>query len=378
MKDLIAPPDATILLVGDTKTGKTLLLTTWALYLFKHTGKKFRLYSSDAGSMPDLTQAAIDKGIIQLWRMRSRDPSGRHGLPTATCDKATQGYWPAAGLDPKTGLAPECVEMLAPTLSTYVMVSKAGGVVSEASAPELLQPGTCPITKELVLRENCKAIEKRSKPAPGFADVAGMGFDSVSSMADWCRSDMDTRAGNNELGGEKGNMATQLSDGISYGVGNRASVGFVQSRSQDWFYNVQQVALPAPAVLTALELRATDEGGVPVYGPKAAGRAKTSEIPSWVACCLGTVAVVNAAAGTTEYRLYLRSYKDPNNPADQALHLCGIRSMPGPGLPDYLTDGPHLAGQLPRLEKYNLGTFMDLLGEARKRAEAFIDGYLKK
>src|SRR3970040_884373 len=90
-------------LVGDTGTGKTTLLVTLAEYVYQKYGKVTRYYSIDPGGFGDLMYSLIVKGIVEVWRMRTRDVDGQLAMPTGTCALASRGYWPVER-DPLTGV----------------------------------------------------------------------------------------------------------------------------------------------------------------------------------------------------------------------------------------------------------------------------------
>ena len=78
------------LIFGDTGTGKSALAGTLAEYIFEKFGKITLYYSVDGGGFPTNVEALVNKGIIWLWKLRSR------GLAFETCARAAQGYWLSA------------------------------------------------------------------------------------------------------------------------------------------------------------------------------------------------------------------------------------------------------------------------------------------
>lgn len=362
MTDAIQTSSA-IGLVGDTGSGKTSLINTYAKWLWKRFHKVLRLYTADPGGYGDDVRASIDVGIIQVWRMLTRDPDGNRGLPMETCARATQGYWPIK-IDPKTGESAAAVDLVAPITLSFLMICPKGHPVRRAMAQTLLIPTACPTCKVMTNLQNCKEVQQSKVPTPGFEKVGGLAFDGMTSMSDWCLvSDMGKRAAENLLGGEKANILPQISGGMKFGQGNRAAVGFIQNRALEWAKNAISVqGMMAPPIFTFLEAKVTDERtDLPVYGPKIAGLARTTEVPSWIGNCLGTV--IWEGDNGPEHRLYLKGYRVPG---DNTLHLCKVRAWPRT-MPDYLVDDP----EKPPFNGFNLGIFMDTMeAESMKAAQA--------
>lgn len=340
-------------LVGDTGSGKTTLIGTYAKWLWKRFHKTLRLYTADPGGYGDSIRALVDVGIIEVWRMLTRDPDGALGLPMETCARATQGYWPIK-IDPRTGESANGVDLVAPISLTFTMICKKGHPVRRSMAQAMLIPTVCPTCKVLTSLKDCLRVDSAKTPTPGFEKVGALAFDGMTSMSDWCLvSDMGHRAAGNMLGGEKSNINAQVSGGMKFGQGNRAAVGFIQNRALEWAKNAISVqGMMAPPIFTFLEAKVTDEKtDLPVYGPKIAGLARTTEVPSWIGNCLGTV-IWEGDQGP-EHRLYLKGYRVPG---DHTLHLCKVRAWPRT-MPDYLRDDP----DKPPFNGFNLGNFMELM-----------------
>jgi len=277
------------LITGDTGTGKTSLLATLAEWVYEKHQKITRLIASDSGGWGDMMGALIDAGIVEVWKIRSRDPDGRNGLPVGTCALATQGHWPTI-IDKATGNSPVGVDLKSPAAVWWEMIcSKCSKPAKRTQTKGQLTPGPCKRCKTMTTTANCLRVDKVVVRDPAFAAVGAIVFDGITSLADWCLGDMNARAGRNDLGGEKGNMNTVHSSGLAFGTAGRGGYGFVQNRGQDWINNSLNIqGLVVPPHFTALELRATDEDAMPIYGPKLIGKAKTADIPSWVGNCLGT------------------------------------------------------------------------------------------
>lgn len=348
------------LLVGPSGSGKTSLIGTYAEYVYEKTGKITRYYAADPGGYGDKVQALIGMGIIQVWRIRTRDPDGSDGLPLETIERATQGYWPKV-VDPKTGDVERRVELIAPRDEFYEMLCKNGHLAKRAQTKAKLQgEATCETCKVKVTTENCLGINLNSAPNKGFENVGAYAFDGLTSFSNWCMQDMGARMSRNELGGEKAAINAIKSGLMTMGGTNRAGVGFVQGRAEGWIQNAIALKdLAAPPLFTALELMTSDDNNVPIYGPKIVGVAKTPDVPSWVGNCLGTC-IVETDKGR-EWRLYLEQY---TTKGDSTPHLCKNRAAPG-SMPQYLADAPGEEAFV----NFNLGNFFNLLEAALVKEE---------
>ena len=353
--------NAATLIVGDTGTGKTTLLATVAEYVWEKYQKITRYYTSDPGGFGDIMVALVRRGIVEVWRMRTRDPDGSRGLPIGTCSLATAGYWPVEVDAGDTGDCPPGVELMAPSEVVFELVCACGDSSRTAGSKEGFKVAKpCPSCKKQMNAQTAKGIIKVVKPRPEFAHVGALLFDGLTSMSDWCMDDLGARAGKNQLGGEGSSIAAIHSSGVVYGTPNRAAIGFAQNRAHEWPLNASAVSgLLVPPVFTALELRATDEGNMPIYGPKLAGRAKTADAPSWFGNCLG--ASLQEERGKTVHRLYLREYRDPGSSIP---HLCKTRALGGT-MPEYLQDEENDAPNT----QFHMGKFFDLLEAAQGKAD---------
>lgn len=355
-------------LVGDTGSGKTTLICTLAEYVYQRYGKITRYYSTDPGGFGDLMYSLIIKGIVQVWRMRTRDPNGKLGLPSGTCSLATRGYWPAKR-DPLTGHTDEGVALVPPYATLYTLVCPQGHPVrSSAVRPVQGPPIACPECKTPTSLANCRGVEQAQKPVGGFERVGCLAYDSGTAMADWAMVDVDARAGRDELGGEKGAIRTVHSSGEVFGTAGRAGVGFVQNRGQDWIYNAIAVpGLVVPPVFTFRKDRGEDQAGLPIHGPKLIGRAKTADIPGWLGNCFGVEGPGTSPSG--QHRLYLSQYKL----ADGVTNLVKHRAAAGL-MPEFLEDPPGATVERgDAYTQFNLGTALEMLLAAVEKTNARID-----
>lgn len=358
--------NSAVLIYGDSGTGKSSLLATAAEYAWSKWKKKTRYYAGDLGGYNDNMLALQNAGIVEVWRFQSRDPDGSKGLAIGTCALATQGYWPKEGTwDPVTGLSEPGGELVAPSAVWYTMRCKAGHVVKRAQSQTLLLPGSCPTCKVLTSKENCAGVEKEVVPSESWRDVGVVLYDSLTAMGDWGMTEMNYRAGQGSLGGLKGALSTIVSSGVTFGSAGMSAVGFMQGRVQDWPRNAVNIpGLVLPPIFTALEQKASDDAGLPLYGPNIPGKAKTADVSSWFGNTLGTVTVVEG--GKQVHRLYLETYTTDK---DTIPHRCKSRVNPGV-LPPYLQDPEDATTANGKsFSVFSLGNLFTLLAQAQEDAE---------
>ena len=262
-------------------------------------------------------------------------------------------------INPATGESGPSCSLAEPIKATYTMLCPKGHVVISKPLVKSLGSVVCPTCNvQTSIRNGSVTVE--SKTTPGFEQVGARCYDSLTSMNFWIMGDLAHRVGCGDLAGEKTSLGGQIFDGdMSFGGNNRSHYGFAQIRAQEWLSESTAIpGLVAPPVWTALELRADDEKtDLPIYGPKIAGNAKTSEVPSWVGNCLGTRTWKED--GKDVFKLHLKEYRD----SDNIPHLCKVRAIPGI-LPDFLADDP----DGPPFIQFNLGYLFKLLDDAGEKA----------
>ncbi len=318
---LIHGAAAATLVYGDTGSGKTTLLATFAKWVWRKFHVSTRLIAADPGGYSDDVLALIRLGIIEVWRIYTRDPLGLGGFPSETLQRACQGWWPVE-IDPASGECPYGARLASPT------------------------------------------------PDQRFA----IAFDSLTGMQDWSMVDMGARSARGTLGGEGSNMKTVESGDMKMGTGNRASVGFTQNKARDWVLSSLSIPnLVCPPIFTALELKILDsESKLPMYGPKIAGQAKTADVPAWFGATLG-VCLATDEKGLRQWRLYLRDYAYPLS--DNTPHKAKIRASAAMTSEELLKLPHFLADETgdPPLTKFNLGYLFDRLEEIRMTTLARAD-----
>ncbi len=348
------------LIMGISGSGKTSLLATYAIWIWKTWGKVTLFYSVDGGGFPALVQELIDLGIIRIWRCRTR--SGDQGeLAFETCQRATQGWWPSK-IDAASGETEPSVRLVPPVTQAFKQYCPNGHLLKTVPFQKLLTPQICKTCKEHTTIANQK-VEIVSERTKGFEDVGGAAYDGITSMCSWGMSDLAHRVGTRELKGEEGSLGGKLVSGdMSWGANNRSHYGFTQQRAEEFVTNTMSIPnLMAPPIFTALTLETTERGGLPIVGPALAGQAKTGDAGQWFGNTFEATKATNAQ-NKDVFRLYLSEFMDDYN----RRHLCKHRGGPI-GVPQYVDD-PGSAEEGSPFTTFNLGHVFDLLTESRKVA----------
>jgi hypothetical protein len=360
--------NSSTLIMGPSGSGKSALLGTLAEYVWETYKLVTLIYSTDGGGFPAKVQALAQKGIIRLWRMRTRDlPDG--SLSFETCMRAAQGWWPKS-IDPRTGETAPGVQMIPPITERYDMSCPNGHLVKSVPFQSLLTPTLCPTCRVMADKTSMK-VQKTAHRTKGFEQVGAVAYDGISSMLSWMMSDMGQRAGRLELKGEEAAIGGKVISGdMKFGGTTRSHVGFAQSRAEELVLNSLGIPfLVVPPTFTSLTLETDDEGGLSIRGPKLAGRAKTDEAPQWFGNCLEPM-VVKDERDRRVFRLYLSEFIDQAG----VRHLVKNRADPGI-LPDFLEDPPLEKGSEAQtaFTNFNLGVFFRLLDEGLKKSMERID-----
>lgn len=350
------------LIFGDTGTGKSSLIATYADYVWQKFGKITLLFTTDGGGYPTNVEALIHKGIIWVFKMRSR---GLH-YAFETCTKVSEGFWPQEIVNPITGEVAHGCKLLPMVQTQYTLFCPNGHQLKQSSDRNMFSTATlCSQCKTNTTSRNGRVIAQ-SLRTPGMEMIGGAAFDGLTSMQAWIMTDMAKRTAHGDLKGEETALGGKIVSGDeTFGGSNRSHFGQAQLRAEDWILNSTAIpGLVVPPLWTALEQRATDrDTKLPVYGPKIAGSARTADVPSWVGNCLGTRIYITEK-GEKEWRLYLTEYREEDN----VPHLCKTRAMPGI-MPEFLADDP----EEPPFTKFNLGLFFDMLDEALEKTMKIAD-----
>ncbi len=356
------------LIMGATGSGKSALLGTLGEYVWETFHKVLRLSSSDGGGFPANVQALIQKGIIQLFRMRTRDLADG-SLSFETCLRVSQGWWPKR-INPATGEVPPGVQMIPPITEKYDMACPNGHPVRSVPFQSMLTPMLCPTCRVMTDRSNMK-VTKTAAITQGFEQVGAVCIDGLTSMLSWMMSDMSQRSGRLELKGEEGAIGGKINSGdLKIGGSSRSHYGFAQSRAEEMILNSLSIpGLVVPPVFTALTHETMDEGSLNVRGPLLIGKAKTAEAGAWVGDCLETM-VLKTDKEERIYRLCLSEFVDDAG----VRHLVKNRASPGT-MPAYLEDPPLRVGSeaATAFTNFNLGVFFTLRDKARADTQKAMD-----
>ncbi len=338
--------NSSTLVIGPTGSGKSFLLATAYEYVWEQYKKISLHYNADPGGFPDKLRALAAVGIVRIWRMQSRGIE--HSFETAQL--AARGYWPAS-IDPKSGMSPKNGSMIPPVVVTYVETcGHCNQVAGRSIVLSTLMRGTCPSCGKIRSNQTSR-VQQSQTVSRGFENIGTRGYDGLTAISDWYMQDLSHRV---ELGGEQSSLGGKINSGsLSWQQNNRAQVGFAQSRAHELV--TASLEIPGMVVMplwTAIAEESTDEGGLPVVGPKLAGSAKTDIAPQWFGNVFESRLAVNDQ-GRKVRRLYLSSFIDQQN----RNHL--LRHKGDPRLvPELVSDAPYDEQGNPPAEigtQFNLG-----------------------
>jgi len=345
------------LIIGVPGSGKTSLYKGFAEYLWETHRKILLLYSWDGGAIPTDVQKRMKQGLIRYWRARTRSAPG---LGLETLHLASRGYWPRQ-INPETGETSPAVPLVAPVTVKYHVTCSKGHPLAVVPAISLVTPMFCTPCGAFVPQPDLRVREEAQR-TKGFEAVGGVGFDSLTSMTDVVLDHMDLQRGEGLIGGEKAAFGGVVVSGSQkFGGNNRADVGFGQTRGHQFVNNSLTIPyLVEGPVFTALSMEATDEGGLPIVGPKLPGRAATDEASAWFGNVM-EMGKTNDEQGRSCFTLYLRPFIDPQG----RRHLLKTSASPT-GVPDKLVDPA--ADLLQPYTVVNLGSVYKMLDEDLRRS----------
>lgn len=345
------------LIIGVPGSGKTTLMKGFSEYLWETYKRILLLYSTDGGAIPTDVQKRMKQGLIRFWRMRTRSAPG---LGLETMYLASKGYWPRF-INAETGETSPAVQLVPPVTTSYKVSCDKGHPLSIVPSASLIVPMFCTPCHDLIQLPQLRVVETAVR-TKGFEAVGGVGFDGLTSFTDGVLDHMDLSRGQGDIGGEKPAFGGVVKSGeMKFGGNNRADVGFGQSRGHQFVNNSLSIPyLVEGPVWTALAFEASDEGGLPIVGPKLPGRAATDEASAW----FGNVAETGKSddpSGNSCFTLWLRPFTDPQN----RRHLLKTSASPT-GVPDLLRDPPKESGQ--PYTVVNLGNVFKMLDEDLRRS----------
>lgn len=319
---------------GDSGTGKTSQEAEAIEYNWEMFHRISRVYASDNGGYGNKLIKLVKLGIAQVWQLRN------HVEAFETAEYASLGYWPEKILDPITGYADPHVQLIAPQIRRWTVFCPNGHSVRTVESRRMLDSfqNACPTCQTMVNLTNWSKVEEAVVISPGFKHVGLYIYDSGSAMCDWVMEDMAGRSARGEYVGDKnqlkGTPATLISGSMTFGANSMQHYGFSQLRVASWIANSRRIPRQTvPTIWTFLENRGSDEGNLPIFGPKVSGNAKTAEVPSWVGNCLHL-----SKSPEGRFRLWTQTHSSPTE--GSIPHLAKHRGEPNDIEPMLEDDDP--------------------------------------
>lgn len=365
-------------LVGITGSGKTSLAVTGVEEAWEVYGKITRWYASDLGGWGNKLLSLIRLGICQIWYIRN------HDNPFETMEWASQGYWPERMLDPETGAAAPDVRLVPPRQTRWTILCANGHPVASFTDQAQVQAThhACPECGQLTTPANALRIDRAVVRSAGFRDVGLYVYDSMTQMSEAGRIELRSKSARGDLpAGKSGGSALGSADALRegsmvFGTGSVSQVGFMQDRVPVWIANIRAIpdqVLP-PIVTFGVERSKGDDesGGIPIFGPKIEGNARTSFVPGWLGNCLYVAKEPHSPPEKDEHgniktyhRLWLVNHIDPRDSSSTPI-VAKHRGEPL-GMLDYLEDSgkPEEAWKV-----CSLRVFYRMLREQAEKIEA--------
>ena len=345
---------------GLTKSGKTSLLATAAEYCWERFHRVSRLITSDLGGFGTKMLSLVRVGIVQAYYPRT------HVNPFATMEDLSLGAWPETILAPDTGMADPNVRLIMPRSIRYRLICPCGQVAGTfLTEAELSQASIeCPACKAVVTPTTCARTTEILVQAAGFDQVGLYLYDSFSSLNEWGLATMAEMSAYGQVG-DAMDAATALTQGrYKFGLNSKSHFGFVQNRTPQWIANIRAIPGQAMSPIATFLVEASkgddESGGIPVYGPKIAGNARTSTVGQWLGHLLYcTIEPDDNAA--MRHRLWTETHVDPRDP--RAIpYLAGHRGEPE-GIPPFLEDDTDESGKIIPFSGCSLKRFFSLLDQ---------------
>lgn len=331
-------------LVGITGSGKTSLAITGVEEAFEVYGKITHWYASDLGGWGNKLLSLIRLGIVRVWYIRNR-----HN-PFETMELASEGYWPEAMQDLETGMAAPDVRLVPPRHTRWTVICPNNHEVASyhdvAQATQAQK--ACPTCGTVTSAANALRMDRVVVRSKGFRDVGHYVYDSMTQMCEFGLTELKGKSARGELASNALGSADALRDGSkAFGTGSVAQYGFMQDRVPVWISNIRGLpdqVLPPTLTFGVERSKGNDEsGGMPLYGPKISGNAKTAWLPGWLGNCLYAAKEAHIPpdldeAGNikTYHRLWLVNHVDGRD-SDGTPIVAKHRGEPL-GMPDYLED----------------------------------------
>jgi hypothetical protein len=219
------------LIYAETGHGKTSLLATLILWMWRRYGKKSRLYTADNY---EILRPFITAGLLEVWNLR--ETPLKWALDVMR--KAARGYW----YDPKTQ------KLVAPTVENTAHVGAHLFEGLNAFSEWQLQ----------------YFADRVANDAKGEGMPVGQAADAPFWIAE----------------GEG-------SDKFKIGGNSRTHYNAIQNEMLRLVTESGKIPNAQRVVWTTLEAKGVDkEDNLPMVGPKIAGSAKTYQVPAWFGNCL--------------------------------------------------------------------------------------------
>lgn len=326
---------------GLSGVGKTSLIATAAEYCYDTFGKVMLYYSSDLGGWGTKVLSLIRLGIMRAYYVRN------HVNAFETMELISLGAWPATLLDPETGFADPSVPLVLPRRLLFKLICPDGHVAGYANDEVAVQTTNviCPTCGKLTNIGTALRVERTIVATRGFEQVGQRAYDSMTQLNDWGMEDLQQQSAQGILptsssgGSALGSADAMRSGQFAWGTSSVAQYGFLQNRTYGWIANVRGIAgqIVPPIMTFGVEASKGDDasGGIPVFGPKIAGNARTSSLGGWLGnLCHATREPDDA--GNMVHRLWLVNHMDPLDPR-KIPYLAKHRGEPL-GMPNYLQD----------------------------------------
>lgn len=353
--------NAVTAIYGDSGTGKSSLAATAAEYCWRRFHRTTDYIAADLGGFGNKLLRLIRLNIVRVYNPQN------HIEPFETMEDLSLGAWPETILDPFTGFAAPDVPLIPAQRQEWIPYCPNNHAMPVVTHKASLQGYSrqCKSCNAVCSPTNWLRVEERTVRAAHHQHVGLRIFDSATALEDWGMAEMASRAARSmETVGnsQDGNAMTKtggrvISGKYAFGSSAVAHYGFVQNRMPQWIRNARGIpGMVMPPIFTFLEQRSVDDtgrGALPIYGPKIAGSAKTSDVPSWVGNCLHVAREMNNKGDAMEHRIWTVNHIDAGG---NAPHLAKTRAEPG-SLPAFLADQE---GE-PPFTRFSLGYFFDQL-----------------
>lgn len=329
-------PESIILVYGQGGLGKSTLLAQLAAHVWKTKKKHTRIVGADGGGVKPF-KMLIDEGIVHYWPIDLWDEKSIF----STLDLATKGWWPEDVNYPNSPL-------LAPYRDWKACPHCGGdtGAVGHAS------PTKCAACGKAI--PPGARLDRQIEYLNGMDQVGAVCFEGATAFGNLLLSRLRTI---DPSGGH------QIKDGnFTIAQLGQQHYGNAQTYLQQYIANTR--TLPVEMVVwTALELRGTDDGGKPIFGPAMPGKKLTTLCIPWFTDVIhldGVAEGRDTLTGVDKVKRQL--FLAPHYPTDTKPFGFAAKTSapPGGGMPAVLdaTDGKNVMSE-----------YMNLLAAAYEKSK---------